>query len=80
MIWSQGFIDDDEKQGNNKCEVVSEDPKFDEAVKTAVSEIGAPKYNAWAYPTTTTHFFGARNCQTWIDDVLNRASELQSAP
>jgi uncharacterized protein RhaS with RHS repeats len=76
MFWSQGRIDNDEYIDNEMCEVISEDPKFDDAVKKAVDEIGAPNYAVNAYPTTIQHIVGARNCQTWVDDVLDLAKEI----
>ncbi|GAB6192614.1 NHL domain-containing protein [Desulfocastanea catecholica] len=76
LLWSDGFIDNDENKSNDQCEEISDDPKFDEAVKKAVNEIGTPKYNVYAYPITTPHMFGARNCQTWADDVLDRARKM----
>jgi hypothetical protein len=78
MLWSDGQVDQNENKSNDQCEVVSDDPKFDDAVKQAVSEIGAPKYNVYAYPSTTPHMLGARNCQTWADDVLNEANQIYS--
>ncbi|OQW85720.1 MAG: hypothetical protein BWK72_20860 [Rhodoferax ferrireducens] len=77
MLWSQGRIDSNESSGNAKCKSVSKDPKFDRAVEKAISEIGVPKYNIWAYPSTVTYALGARNCQTWAADVLRRASKIQ---
>jgi RHS repeat-associated protein len=76
LFWSEGFLDNDENLSNDQCEVVSNDPNFDNAVKKAVTEIGAPKYNVYAYPLTIPHFLGARNCQTWTDDVLNQAKKI----
>lgn len=76
MIWSQGYVDNNEKSSNAFCETVSEDPAFDNAVLDAINEIGAPNYNVAAYPGTIQHVFGARNCQTWADDVVDRASDI----
>ena len=76
MLWSDGFIDNNEKTDNGSCESVNDDPKFDKATLKAISEIGAPKYNFYAYPFTTPHMFGARNCQTWADEVIDRATEI----
>jgi len=73
MVWSKGRIDNNESTKNDKCESVSKDPKFDRAVEKAISEVGAPKYNIWAYPKTVTHAAGARNCQSWAAEVLRRA-------
>jgi RHS repeat-associated protein len=77
MAWSQGRIDNNEAPGNGQCKSVSKDSKFDRAVVKAISEIGAPKYNLWAYPSTVTHALGARNCQSWTADVLRRAAQIQ---
>jgi hypothetical protein len=77
MAWSQGRIDNDESTSNSHCKSVPKDPKLDRAVEKAISEIGAPKYNVWAYPSTITHALGARNCQSWAADVLRRAAEIQ---
>lgn len=77
MGWSQGQIDNNEAAGNGQCKSVSKDPKFDRAVEKAINEIGAPKYNIWAYPSTATYTLGARNCQSWAADVLRRASAIQ---
>ena len=74
---SQGRIDNNEAAASSQCKSVSKDPKFDRAVEKAISEIGAPKYNIWAYPSTATYALGARNCQSWAADVLRRASEIQ---
>lgn len=77
MIWSQGFIDSDEYTDNAKCETISEDSDFDKAMLQAIKETGAPKYNVWSYPGTTPCLLGARNCQTWADDVIWRAQQIQ---
>jgi len=76
MLWSDGQVDRNENKSNEQCKEVSNDPKFDSAVKQAVSEIGAPKYNVYAYPFTTPHKLGARNCQTWVNDVLDKANRI----
>jgi len=79
MLWSDGFIDDDELTDNEMCETVNDDKEFDEAAKQAIVEIGSPNYNVYAYPFTTPHMLGARNCQTWADDVINRTTEILEA-
>ncbi len=76
MFWSDGYIDNNEKTDNELCETINDDPKFDEAALQAISELGEPKYNVFAYPFTTPHLLGARNCQTWADDVIDRATEI----
>lgn len=75
MLLSQGYIDNNENTSNNKCEIVSNDPAFDKAVVDAVNQVGAPIYNVGAYPGTTPWVLGARNCQTWADDVVDMAKE-----
>jgi len=77
IVWSQGRISNDESTGNGHCKSVSKDPRFDRAVGRAINEIGRPKYNVWAYPRTVTHAIGARNCQTWAENVLRPAVEIQ---
>ncbi|MGS0680681.1 hypothetical protein ACVBIL_05940 [Shewanella sp. 125m-7] len=76
MLLSQGKVADNESLDNGLCQVISESEVFDNAVRKAAGEIGEPMYNVYAYPLTTPHLFGARNCQTWVDDVLDRASEI----
>ena len=77
-IWSDGKVSKDENKSNDQCIVVSDDPKFDDAVKQAVSEVGEPKYNFFAYPYTTPYILGARNCQSWVDDILDKARKIRS--
>lgn len=74
IAWSQGRIDGNEDQ-NKGCVMVCDDDKFDAYVLASADEIGAPKYCLIAYPGTLPHLAGARNCQTWADDVLQRAKE-----
>lgn len=75
MVWSRGYIDDEEYPDNPKCTMVCEDDKFDQYVLDAAREIGSPNYCVTAYLGTTPWFAGARNCQTWVDDVLIRAKQ-----
>ena len=77
LAWSQGRLSNDESTSNDQCKSVSKDPKFDRAVEKAISGVGRPKYNVWAYPSTITHALGARNCQSWAAQVLRRAAEIQ---
>lgn len=74
MAWSQGRIDRNEDQEKG-CQMVCDDDKFDKYVLDAVNEIGAPTYCVIAYPGSIYHALGARNCQTWANDVLNKAKE-----
>jgi len=77
LAWSQGRLSNDESTSNDQCKSVSKDPAFDRAVERAITEVGRPKYNVWAYPSTITHALGARNCQSWAAQVLRRAAEIQ---
>ncbi len=74
MLWSQGYIDNQEYIDNKKSVIISKDPEFDKAVLESVNEIGPTKYNVGAYKCTPPHAIGARNCQTWTDDILERAN------
>lgn len=38
-----------------------------------MEKVGAPKYAVDAYPGTPAYILGARNCQTWVDQVLDVA-------
>lgn len=76
-LWCAGKIEKKKLQ-NRQCKEVSRDPKFDEAVKKAVHEVGVRFYNIAAYPLTNAHLLGARNCQTWVDYVLDRADDIYS--
>jgi hypothetical protein len=73
-LWSQGRIDNNEDQDKG-CDMVCTDDKFDAYVLKAAQEIGAPTYCIAAYPGTTPYILGARNCQTWVSDVLKKARE-----
>jgi hypothetical protein len=74
MFWSQGWIDDKEHEDRG-CALVCKDDKFDKYVLEAANEIGAPSYCVTAYPGNLSYLLGARNCQTWADDVLNLAEK-----
>ncbi len=74
MIWSQGWIDDNERT-DRMCQMVCDDDKFDNYVFQAANEIGAPAYCVMANPGTLPHLSGARNCQTWANDVLALAKK-----
>lgn len=75
MIWSQGYVDRRGEEADRACPSVCDDDKFDKYVFEAAKEIGEPTYCVIAYPGTIQHIMGARNCQTWADDVLNLAKE-----
>ncbi len=76
MFWSQGEVKENEKPSNPKCRMVCEDDRFDKYVKKAATKIGEPTYCVAAYPGTTPHLLGARNCQTWAKDVVSLAKEM----
>lgn len=74
LVWSRGRIDRlNEYPENEKCLMVCEDDVFDRYVLDAAKTIGVLQYCVWAYPGTIPHALGARNCQTWADDVLELA-------
>lgn len=75
MIWSQGAIDFNEYPDNSECVTVCDDPEFDSYVIDAVHDMGPTVYSVTAYSWTTLYLFGARNCQSWVNDVLRRARE-----
>ncbi len=74
MAWGPGLVSPNEKQDNN-CKTICGDDKFDSYVLDAAREIGAPTYCALAFKGTVYHLAGARNCQTWIDDVIDLAKD-----
>jgi RHS repeat-associated protein len=74
MSWSKGRIDNNEDQIKG-CRTVCWDNAFDKYVLEAANEVGAPTYCLLAYPGTLPHMLGARNCQTWDDEVLAIAKE-----
>ncbi len=76
IVWSDGQVDrQNEHPINPKCEMVCDDPNFDQYVLDAAVQVGAPKYNIIAYPGIFTYFLGARNCQTWAREVLQKAKK-----
>jgi len=76
IVISQGKIDrENEYPANPKCKMICNDDNFDKYVFEAAREIGAPTYCIWAYPGTKMHLLGARNCQTWANDVLTLAKQ-----
>jgi len=73
---SRGKIDrENELPGNPKCTMICDSDEFDQYVFKAALEIGAPTYCLWAYPGTKVHRLGTRNCQTWVNDVLELAKQ-----
>ncbi len=78
MVWSQGYLDKTNESPNALCTTISDDPKYADAVRQAAEEVGKPKYNVGAYLGTWPHLLGARNCQTWADDVLKNADRSTS--
>jgi hypothetical protein len=82
-FWSQGNVNDQEFV-NDKCTMICNDPKFDSYVQAASTTIGAPTYCTTAFLGRVEHSLGARNCQSWIDDVLDLAKknylEKESCP
>jgi len=78
LFWSQGHLEKDEKTDNEDCAIISRDPVYDEAALQAIDETGEPHYTVSAFVGQLAWFAGARNCQTWADDVINRADEIYS--
>lgn len=75
-VLSQGFVDNNnEYPSNPKCNMVCDDDKFDRYVIEAAKEVGEPTYCLIAYPGNLPHMLGARNCQTWANDVLKKAKK-----
>lgn len=72
LFLSQGRIDNNEWE-NALCVMVCDDDRFDQFVKDAVNQVGAPTYCIGAYPGTPEYKAGARNCQTWADEVIRLA-------
>jgi hypothetical protein len=77
MILSQGFIDSANEDPNRTgCSIICNDDKFDKYVFEAAQKIGEPPYCVAAYPGVKFYEkYGARNCQTWANDVLNLAKK-----
>jgi hypothetical protein len=71
FAYSDGRLDENEN-GETGCRMVCEDNKFDGYVLAAADKIGEPKYCAIAW---FPNAFGARNCQSWVRDVLEEAIE-----
>ncbi|WP_375591828.1 carbohydrate-binding protein [Chitiniphilus eburneus] len=76
MIWSKGRIDSPERKNNKKCEMISSDPKFDDATRQAIKKMGSPTYNVGAFPGTLGWVLGARNCQSWAEEILEEAKKI----
>ncbi|MBT8060772.1 MAG: hypothetical protein KJO33_14320, partial [Gammaproteobacteria bacterium] len=72
ILLSQGRIDSNEFE-NELCVSVCDDDRFDAFVHDAVNEVGAPSYCVGAFPGTPEHKAGARNCQTWANEVIDVA-------
>ena len=53
--------------------MICSDNRFDKYVFAAAAVIGAPTYCVWAYPGSAAYRGGSRNCQTWVNDVLDKA-------
>ena len=80
MGWSDGWVDTSENEiddwdGGERCETIREDNSLDKYVLAQRNYV--PKYSIVAYPYTTPYMFGARNCQTWVDTVLDQAREAE---
>jgi RHS repeat-associated protein len=74
-FWSQGRLDTEGEDPDRTCPLVCGDEEFDKYVVRAAETIGTPNYCLFATPGTIGHALGARNCQTWVDDVLELAKK-----
>ena len=73
-LWSQGWVDigiNSEFDGGRCHTLICGDKKFDKYVLEAAKY--KPTYCVLANPDTIQHAVGARNCQTWANEVIERA-------
>ena len=77
LIYGQGRISSDDEL-NSKCKTLVEDNSKDKQVLNAIEKVGKPQYSVLAagYPSKLSiglMISGARNCQSWVSDVLIEA-------
>ena len=75
---SRGRVRPTDDPNNSKCETLVSDNSKDQDVLDAVFKVGEPMYSiaAGRYPVDVSlglMLFGARNCQSWVQDVLSEA-------
>ncbi len=78
LMLSKGNIRNTDDANNSKCETLVSDNSKDQAVLDAIVKVGAPMYSVGAgrYPVVLSLglvLAGARNCQSWTQDVLDNA-------
>ena len=61
------------ERADRACVSVCADDKFDKYVYEALSVIGYPRYCVIAFKGTSQYARGERNCQTWVDSILEVA-------
>ena len=77
-ILSKGNIRNSDDPNNSKCETLVGDNSNDQAVLDAIQNVGTPTYSVIAAkypyaPSIAAWAMGARNCQSWIDDIRAEA-------
>lgn len=72
FLWSQGHVQRGDEFDGGRCHtMICSDNRFDKYVVKAANY--EPMYCIVAYPGTSAHLMGARNCQTWANTVISRA-------
>jgi len=76
--WGSGVVAGQNEQDGGRCTPVCDDDRFDAYVLAAAQEIGAPTYCAVASAEfgplgLVAEAAGARNCQSWAREVIERA-------
>jgi RHS repeat-associated protein len=77
-LFGEGYIRATDNVNNKKCETLVADSSKDKAVIDAINKVGEPQYAIAAgdYPLRVSDHLvslGFRNCQSWVQDVLNEA-------
>ena len=75
LWWGRGRLVTNGEAPDRDCPTVCGDDDFDEYVLEAARIVGEPNYCLVAFPGTLGHALGGRNCQSWVDDVLQLARE-----
>jgi RHS repeat-associated protein len=73
FVMSDGKIIDTDDANNSKCETIHAGNDKDQAVLDAIDKVGTPTYSVFARTHTGAYMMGARNCQSWAQDVLKIA-------
>ncbi|NRA83567.1 MAG: RHS repeat-associated core domain-containing protein [Gammaproteobacteria bacterium] len=73
FVMSDGKIIDTDDANNSKCETIHAGNDKDQAVLDAIDKVGVPTYSVFARTNTGACMMGARNCQSWAQDVLKIA-------